>query len=168
MTDIFCNKVKTATGYALMPAHETDLEAVKKLPNGQPIRCKVTRVRNPLFHRKFFALMNHLFDIWEPPVVMAAHELAQGYFDADLAQPEKNFDRFRKDLTILAGFYTHQFRVDGSVRVEPKSISFANMDEDEFEQLYDKMIDVGIKYVARNYTGPELRAVVDGIMEFDS
>jgi helix-turn-helix protein len=42
------------------------------------------------------------------------------------------------------------------------------MDEDEFEQLYEKVIDVGIKYVARNYTDMELRAVIDGIMEFDS
>ena len=156
-----------AIDLALMPAHESDAEVLKKLPVGQPIRVKVTRVRNPQFHRKFFALLNYLYDIWEPPVAIAEHELRSGKFDPDLAQPEKNFDRFRKDIIILAGFFTHQFRVDGSVRVEPKSISFAAMDETEFEELYGKVIDVGLKYVARNYSEDELRAVVDQIMEFD-
>lgn len=153
MTDIFCTKVKTAKGYALMPAHESDLEYVKKLPNHQPIRCSVKRMRNPQFHRKFFALLNYLYDIWEPEQNLVG---------------EKNFDRFRKDIIILAGFYERYVRLNGDTRIEPRSISFAAMDEDEFADLYQKVIDVGIKYVATNYTSDELNRVVEGIMEFDS
>jgi len=153
MTDIFVTKVKTATSYALMPAHQSDLEAIKKLPNGEPVRCKVTRVRNVGHHRKFFALLKHLFEIWEP--------------DERNQVGEKNFDRFRDDLTILAGYYKQYVRIDGSTRTEAESISFASMSQDTFEGLFDKMIDVGLKYVATNYTGDELRAVVDGILEFD-
>lgn len=154
MTDFFVQKVKTAHGYALSPAHESDLEAIKKLPNGQPVRVKVTRIRNVDHHRKWWALVNHAFDCWEP--------------DEGNLVGEKNLDRFRKDLIILAGFYEQHVRLDGSTRIEPKSISFANMDQDEFELLYDKTIDVIIKHVLRNYTGDELRAVIDQIMEFDS
>ena len=154
MSEFFCMKTKTGTSWALVPAHATDVDAIKKLPNSQPVRVKVTRMRNPQFHRKFFALLNYLFDIWEP--------------EEENHVGDKNFDRFRKDIVILAGFYERYIRLDGTTRIEPKSSSFANMDEDEFEQLYEKVIDVGIKYVARNYTDLELRAVIDGIMEFDS
>lgn len=153
MSELFCMKVKTRNGYALSPAHDTDLEAIKSLPTGQPLRCKITRIRNVDHHRKYFALLNYAFDVWEPP---------------DNHVGEKNFDRFRKDIIILAGFYNSYIRLNGDTRLEAKSISFANMGQDEFEQLYDKTIDVIIKYALTNYTGDELRSVVDQVMEFDS
>jgi len=153
MTDLFCNKVKTATGWALMPAHQSDLDELVKLPAGQPVRVTVKRMRNPQFHRKWWALINYAFDCWEPP------ENHVG---------EKNLERFRKDIIILAGFYDYHVRLNGETRIEPKSISFAAMDEDEFEDLYSKTIDVIIKHVLRNYTGDELRSVIDQVMEFDS
>ena len=152
MTEFFCTKVKTATSYALMPAHETDLEALKKLPKDQPLRVKVTRMRNVDHHRKWWALVNLAFDYWEP--------------GEDNQVGEKNLERFRKDLIILAGFYKQYIRIDGSTRIEPKSISFGSMSQDEFEGLYEKTIDVIIKHVLRNYTGDELRSVVDQVEEF--
>ena len=152
MTEFSCTKVKTATSYALLPAHETDLEELKKLPKNQPLRVKVTRMRNVDHHRKWWALVNLAFDYWEP--------------DEDNMVGEKNMDRFRKDIIILAGFYEQYIRIDGSTRIEPKSISFAGMSQDEFDILYDKTIDVIIKHVLRNYTGDELRSVVDQVMDF--
>lgn len=163
MTDIFCNKVKTAHMWALIPAHESDLEAVKKLPAHQPIRVKVTKIRNVQFHRKYFALLNYAFEVWSPPVGNTA--IPAALFGEEI---EKNFDRFRHDIIILCGFYDAHYRLNGEIRLEAKSISFAKMDQDEFERLYDKTIDVIIKHVLRNYTGDELRAVVDQIQEFDS
>lgn len=150
--DIFCRKVKTGTGYALVPAHESDLEQLKKLPT-DPLRVKVTRIRNVQFHRKWWALINFAFDCWEP--------------EEENQVGEKNLDRFRKDIIILAGFYDRYIRLDGSTRIEPKSISFANMDEDEFEKLYSKTIDVILKHVLTNYTEDDLRSVVDQVLEFD-
>ncbi len=161
--ELFVEKVKTATGYGLRPCHETDLEAIKGLPGGQPLRVTMRRVRNYEFHKKYFALLNYAFDCWEPPEPKASKLL-----ELINVPPEKNFDQFRADITILAGFYKANYRVNGEVRLEPKSISFANMDEDEFEQLYEKTIDVIIKRVLTNYTGDELRNVVDGVMEFSS
>lgn len=153
MSEFFCNKIRTPLGqYALMPAHQSDLDEVKKLPNHQPVRCRVTRMRNPDFHRKYFALLNLAFDYWEPPGEQVG---------------EKNFDRFRADVIILCGFYDQYVRLNGEVRVEPKSISFANMDQDEFEELYSKTIDVIIKYVLVNYTGEELQRVLREIEEFE-
>ena len=91
------------------------------------------------------------FDYWEPP---------ENYVG------EKNLDRFRKDITILAGHYEQTVRLDGETRVEAKSIAFGNMTEDEFEDLYSKTIDVIIKYVLKNYTGEQLRSVVAQVEEF--
>lgn len=153
MPELFCNKIKTAKSYALTPAHQTDEEALKGLPTGQPLRVKITRMRNVQFLRKYFALLNYLYDIWEPD---EANQVG-----------EKNFSRFRSDMTILAGFYESYIRIDGSTRIEPRSISFSNMSEDDFTELYNKTIDAGVKYVAKNYTGDELAAVVSHILEFD-
>jgi len=154
MTDFFCNKVKTATSYALMPAHQQDEDEIKKLPKGQPLRVKVTRMRNIQFFRKWWALVDYAFNEWTPP--------------ADTIG-EKNRERFRKDLIIRCGFYQQHVRIDGSIRTEARSIAFKNMTEDEFEELYDKTIDVIIKYVQMdyNYTPDELRVVIEQILEFD-
>ncbi len=81
--------------------------------------------------------------------------------------PEKNFDRFRKDIAILAGFYEASYRVNGEVRFEAKSIAFSNMSDDEFEILYTKTIDVIVKHVLTDYTGDELRSVVEQVEAFE-
>ena len=146
--DIFLTKINGA----LHPASENDQELLKTIKQGQPVRVKLTRVRNYQFMKKWFALLNLAFDYWEPP------ENHVG---------EKNFERFRKDIIILAGFYESYVRLDGSTRVEPKSISFAKMSEDEFEELYDKTLDVIIKYALTSYTGDMLRSIVDQVEEFD-
>lgn len=157
MPEFFCNKIRTPLGhYVLAPAHQSDLDELAKLPTAQPVRVKVTRIRNVDFHRKFFALLNLAFDYWEPP--------EDTY---ERGPVEKNFERFRADVIILAGFYDTYWRLNGEARIEPKSISFANMDQDEFEELYAKTVDVIIKYVLTNYTGAELERVLREIEEFE-
>lgn len=146
--DIFLIKMNGA----LYPASENDQELLKKIKAGEPVRVKLTRVRNYEFHKKYFALLNFAYDYWEP--------------ENDCA--EKNFERFRKDCIILAGFHDAHVRLDGSTRIEPKSISFASMSsEDEFEELYTKTIDVIVKYVLKNYTGDMLRSVMEQVEDFE-
>lgn len=166
--EFFVNKMKRSNGYALVPAHETDQDAIKKLPNGQPVRVKVTQIRNIDHHRKYFALLNYAFDVWEPPQLSASDMQKAVRFNIMPTDIEKNFDRFRKDIAILCGFYDTTVRVNGDLQLEAKSISFAKMDQHEFEKLYDSTIDVIVKHVLNNYTGDQLREVVDQVMEFDS
>lgn len=159
--ELFVTKAKTATGYALMPAHQQDLDAITKLPVGQPLRVKVTKMRNVQFHRKIMALINLLYEKWEPNI----EDMPKFLQDRGIV-PEKNWDRFRKDLIIRAGFFNAVFRLNGDVRVEAKSMSFGSMSEDDAEKLFDKILDVGLKQIYLGYTGDELREVVDQIMEF--
>ena len=161
MTDLFVNKVKTATGYALMPAHESDLEAIKKLPVGQPLRVKITKMRNVQFHRKIMALITLLFDYWEPD-----DSNIPAYLSVRGIEPQKNWDRFRKDLIIAAGFYDATFRLNGDVRVEAKSMAFDRLTEEEAEELFNKIIDIGLNMVSKNYTEEQLRTATEQIMGF--
>ena len=162
MTDLFVTKVKTATGYALMPAHQSDLDAIKKLPT-DPLRVKVTRPRNLKFHRKIWALIDVLFDYWEPSC-----DNVPAYIRERGIEPVKDRDRFRKDLIITAGFFDATYRINGDVRVEAKSMAFDKMSEDEAETLFNRFIDIGVNMANVTYTGDELRQTVDTILSFDS
>lgn len=157
MTDIWLKR----QGNMLVPCDDEGLEYVKKLSQGKQVKAKITRPRNLQFHRKYFALLNHAFDCFEPSdVEVPQHLSVRGIV------PEKNRDRFRKDIAILAGYYHATIRVDGEVRIEADSISFANMDEDTFAELYEKTITVILKHVLKNYSRDDLDLVVDEILGF--
>jgi hypothetical protein len=126
------------TDIGLHPANKETEEFVHRMKFGEQIHADFKKRRNVKFHRKGFALLNYLFEIWEPA------EINNQY-----GTPEKNFDQFRKDLTILAGFYEQHYRLDGSIRIEAKSISFSSMSEEDFEKWYSAIIDVGLKHIVK-------------------
>lgn len=125
---------KMPNGWANANEEAEELHRATKL--GQYVHADFRRMRNSGFHRKFFALLNIAFDAWEPGKVTSKHGV-----------PEKNFERFRKDLIILAGRYHVVVRLNGETAIEPESISFGKMDQDEFEKLYSAVIDVILKRI---------------------
>ena len=152
MTDIYL--IKTPTG-ALVPADSQSADYLRKHKVGQGFKASVTRARNIQFHRKFFALLNYAFDAWEPK-----EKLYKGKPVA------KNFNQFRADITILAGYYETAIRMDGTVRVTPKSIAFHQMNEDEFSELYSAVIDVLLKQIFLNQTREDIDNVVNNILAY--
>lgn len=106
-------------------AHNSDYEKLKKLKVGEVYQCEVKQPRNLKFHRKFFALINMLFENQERYT---------------------NLDRLRKDLIIAAGFYDEWFDLDGVQQREAKSISFGSMSEYEFGELYSRVLDVIVEH----------------------
>jgi len=145
---------KTISG--LMPIDPDSVAWFNKLKPGEVVMAEFKKVRNYQFHKKYFALLTVAFDNWEP-----------GEINSKYGKPEKNFDRFRKDLIILAGFYENTVRLDGSVRIEPKSISFAKMSAEEFAGLYSKTIDVLIKFVYKqNMDHEKLNQIVESYLMF--
>jgi hypothetical protein len=146
--------IKTQLGF--IPADEQSREWFEKIKPGEVVSCEAKKVRNYKFHKKYFALLNIGFQNWNP-----------GEINSRYGVPEKNFDRFRADLTILAGYYETTIRLDGSVRVEPKSISFAKMTEEDFESLYSRTIDVLIKHVYdAGMTHEEINETVNKYLQF--
>lgn len=140
-------------GNALFPADQSTAEAVSKAKLGTVWRGDFKKARNPLFHRKYFALLNLAFDYWNPDLP-EIHGI----------RAEKSFEQFRKDVTILAGYYSVETRLDGTARVNAKSISFAQMDEAEFENLYSATIDVILRKVMTNMDDAQIRQLVDEIV----
>ena len=123
-----------APGGTLIPADESARETVAHWKIGQGVRAKVSRMRNLPFHRKFFAMLNLGFDAWEPEPV-----------EVNGIPAVKNFERFRKDVLIQAGFYDLTVNIRGEARAEAKSISFASMDDirmhgGELERLLAELV----------------------------
>lgn len=67
----------------------------------------------------------------------------------------KNFERFRKDILIMAGFYDQTFDLRGNMKLEAHSISFSSMDDAEFERVYSAVATVIIEHVLTGYSGRE-------------
>jgi hypothetical protein len=145
--------MRTMSG--LVPATEEDSEILSRLKSGDVIRADFKKMRNPKFHRKFFALLKVGFDAWEP---------AEKEFKGLPVQ--KNFNRFRKDCIIAAGYYDVVSNLKGEVRAEAKSMSFGNMEEDDFSKLYSAVADVLLQRVLTNYTRDDLDQVVENVLRF--
>jgi hypothetical protein len=158
--DIFVRKVRHADFPVplLMPASQHDVDELKKVKNEQPLRVTLRRVRNYEHHKKYFALLNLAYENWEPLAPIVEYEWQE------LAH--KDFDRFRKDVIILAGYYDATYRVDGSVRLEAKSISFANMDQDSFDKLYEATLEAIRTHVFKNMSDTDLQLFLNELEQF--
>jgi hypothetical protein len=107
----------------LIPLYPSDFDEKRKLKLGQDYKANITNPRNYEFHKKFFALMNI------------------GHENTSLEMP---FKTYRKYVTQKAGYFK-TYATHKGVMIEADSISFASMTQDEFEELYSRVIDVIIK-----------------------
>ena len=124
----------------IVPLYNSDYDKLKKLKRDTELVWEVKQQRNPMFHRKCMALFNLGFENQEQI---------------------NSFDNYRKIMTMRAGFYTTEV-TDKGVVYFPKSISFANMDNSEFEDLYSKLIHVIAKDLNLNDT--EVRQNIESFM----
>ena len=128
--DIFCK----VTPYGLVPLYDSDLEAKKRLRVGSVVRCKVSNPRNYEFHKKFFALVRLTFD--NLPARLAEYWKINNEYDM--------LRRFKRDL----GYFTSTCNERGEKEIEYLSISFAAMEQYEFEHFYNQCIDLVLcKYI---------------------
>jgi len=131
---------------------------VTNLEEGEILTVETKIPRNGRLLRKFFALLNVGFDAWEPD---RKRKTYRGI------EVRKDFEQFREDVTILAGFYIQTFDLNGRMRLKAKSISFAKMDEAEFEKVYESVATVLLEKVLVTYKGrAELDRVVAEIVNF--
>lgn len=147
--------IKTLNGFA--PGDSETQEFHGKLKMGAAIHSDFKQMRNAAFHRKLFALLNLGFEYWEPVSI-----------DTKWGVPEKSFDRFRKDVTILAGYYHNVFRLDGTFRIEADSIAFGNMDQGTFDKLYQAVLTVLMKRIPMlgKMTEEEIDNLTNKFLEF--
>lgn len=149
--------IKTSVG-ALAPANQIEADKLKRFKLGATIKCDISEMRNGKFFRKWWTLANLGFEYWTETVDMPEHKGQQ---------IEPNFDKFRKDLIILAGYWRAVPTITGEVRAEAESISWAKMNEESFEKLYSATITVLLKHIySQDMTEEKLRNWVDSVMAY--
>lgn len=142
-------------GGALVPVDPAGVEYISKLKIGAGVNVSIKRHNNLAFHRKMFALANLAYEAWEP-----------GQLEYKGIPIEKNFDQFREDITILAGFYYTRVRLNNEIRFIAKSWSFGSMEDDEKERLYNGIINVILSRILTHYTRADLDEVVEKVLAF--
>lgn len=128
----------TNTISGLIPFTDSDYEEKKKLKIGEVYEATIKRPRNLPFHRKYFGLINLA---WE-----YQNERAVEHF-------KHNIELFRKTVEVASGWCEPVYSIARKEWVEvPKSIAFDKMDEDEFQNLYERVKDVLFKYFLKHIT----------------
>ena len=144
--------------HGFIPDTESDWEAAKRFKLGQVVRSEITIARNVRFFRKWWALIEVAFGMWEETGV-------KGEYKGEEIRP--NIERFRKDVTILAGHHHAVVNLRGEVRLEADSISFGNMQEETFEKLYNSTLTVIVHKVMRGRVSEQrLREMAQAVEEF--
>ena len=109
----------------LVPLFPADFDEKRKLKLGEDYQVEVTNPRNVGFHKKFFAMLN------------------VGHENTSLDMP---FETYRKYMIVKAGFFT-AYQTPKGIYYDPNSISFASMSQDEFQEVYSRVLDKVIEDV---------------------
>lgn len=129
------------TNSGLKPMYDSDYEIYSKIPLGEEFEIDYKKSRNLKFHKKFFALIKLAFENQEQYRLL---------------------DELREDLTIQAGYYyEHTNFITGEIKTRAKSISFANMEELDFSNLYES-----VKNVISQWLGIENETIDEEIQQF--
>jgi len=162
--------IKTSAG--LVPHTEHDRETFNKWKLGAVIVGDFKQIRNPRFHKKFFALLNLTFDYYEPSSgVLTAdekriatkifktldnHNNKNGFFidfgrefmRAESEDRRSTIENIEKafepfrEWLIVEAGFYNEVPVPGGIVKKAKSISFAKMDDFEFSGLYKSVFNV--------------------------
>lgn len=150
--------IKTGAG-VLMPATEEACCQVERLKTGEMYSAKVAFKRNGRFLRKWIVLLEYSFGLLKERAPDTEYRGVKVGLD---------FDRFRYDVTIMAGFCRPVFNAQMQMRLVPESVSFDSMSEERFDALYDATLNVLIKKVLSmdGLTKDKLNEAVNHILQF--
>lgn len=117
---------KTFNGFEVQ---ESDREAISKIKLGKMVQIEIKQPRNLKFHRKFYGM------------------LRLAYENQDKYEP---FERFEDVVKLGVHHVDVIVMPNGYTTYKPKSISFAKMEQPEFEAFYEK---VGL-YIEKTFNIP--------------
>lgn len=123
------------TGPILLPM-DNDLSGI---PDGEII-ADLRKNRNVKNHRRFFAFIKMSFDM-------------QDTFDS--------MEVWRKYITMKAGFFDEVINAEGKVLYWPQSISWDELDEIKFKDLFNKVVDAFLKYYGQDLDDMQINSIVE-------
>lgn len=142
--DIYCR----VTEQGLVPMYDSDLEEKHRLKIGDTVLCKISRPRNYEFHKKFFALVRLTFENLPEHL----HYMLGIWNEDDL------LTCIKLDLGLAATIYH-----GGKEIIKVGSISFAAMDNTEFERFYQRAVDIILNKYLR---GTDRETLLEEIANF--
>ena len=120
MANLYMIKLQNGT---FAPADDDSFDTARKFKAGQTYPVKIWIKRNTQFHKKFFALLKEIYQNQDTYT---------------------NINDLRVEILLKTGFYDEHITMKGQIIYLPKSMSFENMDNVDFENLYNKTIDIAI------------------------
>ncbi|MCI7719028.1 MAG: DUF1367 family protein [[Pasteurella] aerogenes] len=131
--------IKLAGGM-FAPVDDMYLDKLNRFENGGLYEIEVKKSNNPNLHRKLFAFFKFCFSHWKA-------ENTELEFSDEL----KQFNYFRKRLTILAGFFDEFVDFDtGEIHKEAQSLKWDEMDDIERGDCLNAVINAALKHVFNN------------------
>ena len=130
-------------GKHLVAADPISQESVDGMRQGEVVACTMRRPRNVGHHRLFFALLNEVF-------------VNQTRY--------ATLDHLLDTIKIGVGHYDSYPLDDGRELVKPKSISFAIMDQSNFRQFYDRVIELICTRILPNTDSEQLKQRIEDII----
>jgi hypothetical protein len=134
---------KTLKG--LQPADDEAAKCIKRFAQGDTFECEIKKPRNYEFHKKAFALFTLVFD-------------NQERYDT--------LEDLLVEFKLRTGHYKEHITARGVMVYVPKSISFAQMEECDFQEFYSKAINVALKYFIPGSTREEIDRAVNEVLSF--
>lgn len=145
--------MKSQTG--LIPADPDAQAWFEKAKMGVIVHGKMTVPRNGKFLRKFFVMLRTAYDNYDWPTL-----------ETSWGPARCSFDNFRDYVTIKAGHFTMDLTANGHPRAKAKSISFAKMDEPEFDAVYSSVLDVILMEFLDNWERADMDRAVEQMLRF--
>jgi len=124
-----------------------DEVGIRKIAVGEAIEFDYKIPRNYKFLQKFFVFLKAVYDI----------EAIQEQFSS--------VEHLRYALTMDAGYFESVAGMNGQIYLKPRSISFAKMDEAEFDQFYAKVMEIVLKRLP-TYVKEDIFEMENHIMSF--
>lgn len=142
--DIYCR----VTDIGLIPMYDSDLDEKHRLRIGDNVLCTIKRPRNYEFHKKYFALLR-------VTVANLPHLIQQ---QMQIFTEEDLLDCLKIDL----GLFTTRWH-GGRQIVKTGSISFAKMDNTEFEKFFSRSVDAILRIYLR---GTDRQALIEEVENY--
>lgn len=142
--NIYCR----VTDIGLIPMYDSDLDEKHRLRIGDNVLCTIKRPRNYEFHKKYWALLRLT-------VANLPHLIQQ---QMQIFTEEDLLDCLKIDL----GLFTTRWH-GGRQIVKTGSISFAKMDNTEFEKFFSRSVDAILRIYLR---GTDRQALIEEVENY--
>lgn len=142
--DIYCR----VTDIGLIPMYDSDLDEKHRLRIGDNVLCTIKRPRNYEFHKKYWALLRLT-------VANLPHLIQQ---QMQIFTEEDLLDCLKIDL----GLFTTRWH-GGRQIVKTGSISFAKIDNTEFEKFFSRSVDAILRIYLR---GTDRQALIEEVENY--